>query len=85
MVADLEIITKTAFICDAWIHQHTPRVESEIVKANLVAADSEILNEIATKVDAWIRQRAQHLLTQKSSKKLLPQVTCGFVTAHSPN
>jgi hypothetical protein len=64
---------------------HTPPVASEIVKANLVAADSEILNEIASKVDAWIRQHAQPLLTQKSSKKPLPQVTCGLVSAHSPN
>jgi len=36
---------------------HTPPVESEIVKANLVAADLEVLNEIASKVDAWIWKR----------------------------
>jgi len=65
----------------------------EIINKNLVAAESEIVNETAFTGDAWIRQRkkpmwamksstkTESLATQKSSTKLLPQVTHGFESA----
>ena len=68
----------------------------EIVNENWVAADLEIITETPSKGDAWIRKHSQPLLTQKWSMKTgsvptqkwstkhLPQVTPGFVRAHSP-
>ena len=78
-----------------FVSGHNP-VDSKIVSENWVVADPEIRIDKAFKGDAWIRKCLQHLLTQirstkteslpsqKSSMKHLPQVTSGFVRAHSP-
>jgi len=74
---------------------HTDPVYSKIVKENQVAADLEFITETVFRADVWTRQRIQPLLTlklsmktespqtQKSSPKLLPELTHGFVSAHS--
>jgi len=71
----------------------TAHVGLEIINENLVAGDSKIINETAYMGEAWIRQRkermwalksstkTQSLQNQKSSTKLLPWVTHGFVSA----
>jgi hypothetical protein len=68
-------------------------VDCEIASQNLVAAESETINETASTGEAWIRPRTQSLLIEnhqwvahvsKSSPKLLPQLTLGFISAHSP-
>jgi hypothetical protein len=59
---------------------HTAPVDSEIVKENCFVADSKIITETVSRADAWIRQRTQPLLTQKQPRKMLPELTHGFVT-----
>ena len=74
---------------------HPIPVDSVVVIKNWVVDNSEILNETTSRVDAWIGQRPQSQLTPKSTSKteslptrkspqLLPQLTLGFVYAHSP-
>jgi len=75
---------------------HTGPVDLETVTENLVAALSEIITENVSRADAWIHQRTLPLLTQKesrkteslppqkSSPKLFPEFTHGFVSAYSP-
>jgi len=52
--------------------------------AQRTPAASEIITENASIGDAWIRQRKQPLRLQKSSTKLLPEVTHAFDSANSP-
>jgi hypothetical protein len=52
----------------------------EIINENSVAPESEIINETASTGDAWIRHSKQPMWPQKSSTKVLPQVTHGFDT-----
>jgi hypothetical protein len=73
----------------------TAHVGLEIINENRVPGDSQIINETASTGDAWIRQRkepmramqsstqTESLPNQKSSTKLLPQVTHGFDSANS--
>jgi len=75
---------------------HTAPIDSERVKKNRVTANLEIAPETAFRADAWIHHRTLPLLThkesrkteslhtQKSSPKLLLEVTYGFVSPHSP-
>ena len=75
---------------------HTTPVDSETVKDSCVAAHSEKAPETAFRANAWIHQRRLPLLTQKesrktealptqkSSPKLLRDVTHGLVSTHSP-
>jgi len=75
---------------------HTVLVDSEIINESLVAVDSETINDIASTIVAWIHQRTKFLFTQKSqaktellstqkpSTRLPPQLSPGFVSAHSP-
>jgi len=60
---------------------HWGRMDST---AETAPAASEIFIETASTGDAWIRQHKQPLWLQKSSTKLLPLVTHGFDSAHSP-
>jgi hypothetical protein len=74
----------------------TTPVDSEIITDNWVVADSKIINQTASTVEEWIRHRkeplwaqklstkSESLPTQKSSMKLLPQVTHGFDSANIP-
>jgi len=74
---------------------HTAPVDSETIKKNRVVALSEIITENVSSGDQWIRQRTQDLLnhkqsrknesltTQKSSRKLFPEMTEGILSAHS--
>jgi hypothetical protein len=75
---------------------HIAHVNSETVKKNWVTDHYEIAPETASRSDALIRQRTQPLLTQeqsrkteslptqKSSRKLFPEIRHGFVSPHSP-
>jgi len=72
-------------------------LDSVIVTENRVADDSDIINETSFIADVCIGQRTQSQLTRKStpktdllptrksSPKLLPQLTLGFVFTHSPS
>jgi len=73
----------------------TAPVDSENVKENWVADHSEIITETVYRDDRRNHQRAQHLLTQKMSRKteslttqksswkLFPEITEGILSAHS--
>ena len=75
---------------------HTAPIEFEIVRENQVIADLEFITETVFRADAWTRQCTPPLLTlklstktkllqsQKSSPKLLPELTHGFISAHNP-
>jgi hypothetical protein len=74
---------------------HTASVDSQIDKENWVYADAKIVNQTTSMADAWIclpthrltqkeSRKTESLLTQKSSPKLLPEMTHEFVSAHSP-
>ena len=52
--------------------------------AQTTRAALETFNETASTGDAWIRQRKLPMGPQKSSTKLLPQVTHAFDSANSP-
>jgi len=68
----------------------------EIINKNSIAVESKIINETASTGDACIRKhkkpmramksstKIESLPNQKSSTKLLPQVTHGFYSANSP-
>jgi hypothetical protein len=73
----------------------TAPVDSETIKKNRVAAHSEIITQTVSRDDTRNPQRTQHLLTQKmsrkneslttqkSSRKLFPEMTQGILSAHS--
>jgi hypothetical protein len=74
---------------------HAAPVDSETVKESCVVTHSQIITETFSRADAWIPQRTLPLLTQKESRKtelpptqklspkLFPELTHGFVSAHS--
>ena len=75
---------------------HTAPVDSETVKENQVAGLLEIIIKNVLRADAWIHQRTLPLLTQKESRKteslptqksslkMFPQLTHGFISTHYP-
>jgi hypothetical protein len=75
---------------------HTAPVDSETVKEDSVTGLPEIVTKNVSRADAWIHQRTlplftqkesrktESLPTQKSSLKMFPQLTHGFISAQYP-
>jgi hypothetical protein len=75
---------------------HTAPIDSETVKEDSVTGLPEIVTKNVSRADAWIHQRTlplftqkesrktESLPTQKSSLKMFPQLTHGFISAHYP-
>jgi hypothetical protein len=75
---------------------HTAPVDLETVKQDSVTGLSEIVTKNVSRADAWIHQRTlplftqkesrktESLPTQKSSLKMFPQLTHGFISAQYP-
>jgi hypothetical protein len=74
----------------------TPPVDLETVKQNWVAGLSEIVTENVSRGHAWIHKHTLPLFTQKESRKteslptkksslkMFPELTHGFINAHYP-